>query len=319
MSNNKKIGSIISNSSTRLEAAIHNIDECMLRVTELRMIRDRVVNGTLKGDLYDFVNHDASLESLFKDMPKLDANASMEAIEEYKTVQLYHIDTAIEGVMDSIKKFLIALWKSFCEWVEDWTDANRRMKFRLQRHLRRMTNRPLDYGTQESFAVAKGYCYTYTQWQSMKAAAKALSKLTQSVPANKPAAWLNSNHKTLVEKFAVFGWKVTDTTARYDQPNYIRQERKIGTGAAGWSFSGLTTAVTESIDDINEERNARQSFYAVRRAFDKAISGQATLEDKNAMVKLVKIVKGGKDCTNIVVRAVVEIANIALRSNRPSF
>ena len=318
--NYKTLESVITNPSDRLENAVMNIEAMLKRANELRMIRDRIANGTMTDELYTLLNRDHSLEGIFHGLSlRLDASASMEAVEEHKLLQLRYLDIAIEGIIADTKAFLIRLWRAFVEWIEDWTDANRRIKFRLQRHQRRLSANPLDYGTQEMFAKATGYCYTYSEWSQMQQAAKKLSKLIKSVPANNPSVWFTNNHKELVSNFSKFGWVITDTAVKYDQPNFIRQERAIGSGAAGWSVSALTTAISTAIADIDDERTARTEFQNIRRAFDRAISAGATAADKDTMVKLIKVCKGGKDCTNVVARAVSEVANIALRHASSKF
>lgn len=315
--NYKTLESVISNPADRLEDSVMQVEAMLKRASELRMVRDRIANGTMTDELYTLINRDSSLESVFHGLSlRPDASASMEAVEEHRMLQLRYLDIAIEGLIADTKAFLIRLWRSFVEWIEDWIDANRRIKFMLQRHQRRLSANPLEYGTQEAFAKAVGYCYTYSEWSQMQQAAKKLTSLVKKVPATNPSAWFATNHKELASNFGKFGWVITDTAVKYDQPNFIRQERAIGTGAAGWSISGLTTAIGTAIADIESERTSRTEFQNVRRTFDRAISAGATAADKDAIVKLIKVCKGSKDCTNVVARAVSEVANIALRCAR---
>ena len=132
--------------------------------------------------------------------------------------------------------------------------------------------------------------------------------------ANNPEGWLNRNHSKLVQGLAEFGYEVTDTTVRYDNPKYVRIERKIGVGGGGWSKAIYTTNLGVARNMLDTERSSRTAFLAIRRTFDKVSRAEATDSDKIAMVKLVKACKAVKMGAALLARAIYDIGNIALRN-----
>ena len=315
MSKNKTFKDLVDNDpAVKLDRILTKIDNCYKMERELSLIKHHIASNTLTNELYKFLDENQEMRELFKDIEVLDTSSmSQEALDEYKLVRMRACDAAIEGIISKINAFIVSLWHAFLDWLDDWFDDNKRLHFRLKQHLRHITDDPMDYGSDQQFNELVGFCYIYkTEWIPMKDAIEALSKLFETVSSNDPYNWLKSNVSKLTANFAELGYEVTDTTIRYDNPKYVRNERAFGTSGAGWSKPIFMSAITKTINMLEIERGSRQAFLSIRRTFDKVVRAEASDEDKKAMVKLVRGCKAIKTSASIISRTVCDIGNRAL-------
>lgn len=303
-----------------LESAILSLETAMADYEELVMIRARIVNDQMTDDLYKFVDAHQALRGLFHGLPaKAELESSCEAL---KVSQIYYADVAIEGLLENIKKIIIDIWNKFCDWIMNWVDDNRRLKFRLIRHQRRLKAEPLKYGgTRDNYNKIQGVCYNYEkEWKKMYEAVVTLNQLLKTVPGNKPAEWFSNNFNKLKKCLQEFGYELHEQGTSYSgvitesiRP-YSPLKRAIGEGGAGWSQNQLIVRVGECIKLIEVDEDARKSFKEIKRVFDSTLGSTADIIDIAALKRLVRICKLSKEFAGGVARAVHNVCNIALNA-----
>jgi len=316
MSNKTFLDLVDNEHSVRLDRILSKLEGCFKLERELSLLKHNIASNTLNAELYEFLDDDDSLKTVLKGIPYKDTSTmSQEAVDEYNLIRMKCVDEAMESVISKINAFIISLWHAFLDWLDDWFDTNKRLNFRLKQRERHVVEKPMAYGSDEQFNNAVGYCFIYnTEWKVMLNAVTQLSALLETVSANNPEGWLERNHSKLVQGLAEFGYEVTDTTVRYDNPKYVRIERKIGVGGGGWSKSIYTTNLGVARNMLDTERSSRTAFLAIRRTFDKVSRAEASDSDKIAMVKLVKACKAVKMGAALLARAIYDIGSIALRN-----
>lgn len=313
MSKQKTFGSLMRTPTDDLNTILAALDDKMTAYEELVAIKERVDNNTLHSELYNFLNAHGSMENLFRGFPPPSEDGKY-SMEDMHGLQMECIDIAIEGLITDIKNALIALLRAFKNWVMDWIDTNRRMHFRLQRHLTRLNNNRMLYGNQAVFNKASGVVYHYKdEWRVMFDAASALTDEIKTVKSDNVGKWLLDHRKKLSENLAEFGYSLTDAGCINNGPKYVPMERTLGASGAGWSIDSLKTVITNTMTHLKTEESNRTEFNAVWKAFDKAIASNATMADKTAMTRLVRVVKVTKECAALVARSVNDVCNIALR------
>lgn len=303
-------GCATSNLNDLLDAA----DNLIVAYEELALIRDRISTGQMTDELYKFLDAHHGLEKLFSNLPNKDVltEGSMEALQ---VERLKYVDLAMEGILQDIKDLLLKIWNNFIEWIKDWTDSNRRMYFRLQRHHRLLTTSRAMYGSAESYNKnAKGSVYSYEkEWLVMYKACKAVADIINKVPSTNIAKYLIDNHRALATNLAEFGYSLTDSSLSRKDPKYTKQVRLLGVGGAGWNFGDLATRCNEAMDLLKFEESSRTQFINLKRAFDRAMTNGSTTNEKNALIWFVRICKVSKESASTVARAVVDVCSIAKR------
>ena len=303
-------GCATSNLNDLLDAA----DNLIVAYEELALIRDRISTGQMTDELYKFLDAHHGLEKLFSNLPNKDVltEGSMEALQ---VERLKYVDLAMEGILQDIKDLLLKIWNNFIEWIKDWTDSNRRMYFRLQRHHRLLTTSRATYGSAESYNKnAKGSVYSYEkEWIVMYKACKAVADIINKVPSTNIAKYLIDNHRALATNLAEFGYSLTDSSLSRKDPKYTKQVRLLGVGGAGWNFGDLATRCNEAMDLLKFEESSRTQFINLKRAFDRAMTNGSTTNEKNALIWFVRICKVSKESASTVARAVVDVCSIAKR------
>ena len=310
----KTLAQVAGCATGNLNDLLDTADNLILAYEELSLIRDRISTGQMTDELYKFLDAHHSLERLFVNLPRKEVltEGSMEALQ---AGQLQYVDMAMEGILQDIKDILLKIWNNFIEWIKDWTDSNRRMYFRLQRHHRLLTSSRATYGSAESYNKnAKGSVYSYEkEWLVMYKACKTIADIVGKVPSTNIAKYLIDNHRTLATNFAEFGYSLTDSSLARKDPKYTKQIRLLGPGGAGWNFSDLVTRCNDAMDLLKFEEASRTQFTNLKRAFDKAMTNGSTVNEKNALIWFVRICKVSKESASTVARAVVDVCNIARR------
>ena len=310
----KTLAQVAGCATGNLNDLLDTADNLILAYEELSLIRDRISNGQMTDELYKFLDAHHSLEKLFIHLPNKDAltEGSMEALH---IEQIKCVDLAMEGILQDIKDILLKIWNNFIEWIKDWTDSNRRMYFRLQRHHRLLTSSRASYGSAESYNKnAKGSVYSYEkEWLVMYKACKSIADIISKVPSSNIAKYLIDNHRTLATNFAEFGYSLTDSSLSRKDPKYTKQIRLLGPGGAGWNFGDLVTRCNDAMDLLKFEEASRTQFTNLKRAFDRAMTNGSTVNEKNALIWFVRICKVSKESASTVARAVVDVCNIAKR------
>ena len=300
-----------------LDEAIRTLENKLVDYEELVMIRERVVTNNLTDELYTFIDKHHGLESLFHGMPRA-SEVTEASLEDIQVSQVRYIDAAIEGIISDVTDLLKKIWNKFCDWVLDWIDNNRRLKFRLIRHKRLLAASPMEYGGDPAhYAKIKGNVFNYKDgWLKMYEAVRNLEKLFKDVPQNDPHSWYQSKFNQLAAQLKIFGYKLNAKAEGYSDViqdvgmEISKQESVVGEGGAGWTRKVLVTAVDNSIDMLEQEESARTGLNALRRAFDRAISGTPDMRDVAALKRLIKMSKLCKDFAGMVARAVSDTCNI---------
>lgn len=309
----KTLAKLAVTATSNLNDLLDKADHMLIAYGELSMIRDRISGGQMTDELYKFLDSHQGLERLFANLPKKEflTEGSMEALQ---IEQIKYIDLAMEGLLQDIKDILLKIWNNFIEWIKDWTDSNRRMYFRLQRHHRLLTNSRASYGSPDSYNKnAKGSVFSFDEWLSMYKACNDNADIIKKVPATNIAKYLIDNHKAMAKNFAEFGYSLTDSSLSRVDPKYTKQPRLLGTSGAGWNFGDLVTRCNEAMSLLKFEEASRTQFTNLKRAFDKAMTNGTSVNEKNALIWFVRICKVSKESASTVARAVVDVCNIAKR------
>lgn len=314
MKKTKTLASLLNSPADVLNRELENTDRLFARYEELRLIDEKIANRTMTDELYKFLDVNGDLQNLFKDMPKFD-NVSEEALDDIAAVQQHYVEAAMEGILSSIKDALIRLWRAFCDWIDSWIDNNRRVHFRLRRHLTRIQNNPYAYGTPQSYETVKGTVYHYrNEWVKMYKACIDLASLLNKVPQNDPKAFFAQNISSLSRDLSEFGYEIDGDRVVDRGPKYIKMERAIGVSAAGWAYAELPRNIEYAMNALDVDKAARSQFKAVERAFNKAITGETDPRDKYAFTMLIKLCKCSKEFAGIIARAVMDVCVIAMRN-----
>lgn len=310
----KTLAKVAGCATSNLNDLLDTADSLILAYEELSLIRDRVSTGQMTDELYKFIDAHHGLEALFADLPRKESltEGSMEALQ---IGQLQYIDRAMEGLLQDIKDILLKIWNNFIEWIKDWTDSNRRMYFRLQRHHRLLTSSRATYGSAESYnRNAKGSVYSYEkEWLPMYKACKDIADIINKVPSSNIARYLIDNHKAMARDFSEFGYSLTDSSLSRNDPKYTKHDRLLGPAGAGWNFGDLVTRCNEAMELLKFEEASRTQFTNLKRAFDRAMTNGTDVNEKNALIWFVRICKVSKESASTVARAVVDVCSIAKR------
>lgn len=304
----------------RLNRGLFELDRAVLDYESLLTIKSNIVTGTLTADLYKFLNKNGSMESLLHDLPSPETVPEA-SLEDLSVAQNHYIDVAIEGLGQKIIDLIKKVWESFKNWVLDWIDTNRRLKFRLQRHLRKITESLQNYGGDPaSYAKIEGMVYSYKEWKQMRDSAVELHKLLETVSQNEPAKWFSDNFNKMKELLTVLGYKLNTSGNEYqkvvEDVGPKASKHKVNLFSAGWKQDNLKTSIEEMIGIIENEEKSRGIFIGIQRAFDRIIGSGRDADKLNIaafrrLLTISKIVKGSVAAS---ARALNDVLNIALRS-----
>ena len=303
----------------RLNTEMESLEAKLLDYEQLVNLRQKIIVGSMSKDLYTFLNKNHSLESLFKGLPAPD-QIPEGSVESLQDAQTHYVDQAIEGLISSIVKTIMKIWQAFCDWINDWIDTNRRLKFRLQRHLRKYNESARNYGGDPAtYVKIKGMLYNYNKsWVPMYNAVLSMNDLLQKVPQNDPSSWYETNFDQLKKNLAVFGYTLrvqgTSWSGVIEETGMIHSKQETTLGNAGWSQTELKSILTKTISMLDEEEKSRGIFTSVRRAFDRVVGSgsDADLKDIAAFKRLLRMCKLTKTFAAAVARHVNDVCNLAL-------
>lgn len=312
MSKPKTIKRAMQSKAAVMRKAMRDADEALINYQALVMLRNRITEGVLTDELYKFLNVKGSLESILVDLP-LPSRVPTSATESLQTAQLAYVDTAIEGVVSSVRDMILKLIEKFGEWVKDWVITNNRLHFRLQRNVTRLENYITDYGDPITFDKMIGVCFTHDEWKIMCAAAKNISTLMSNVPSTNPAKYLVAHQREYATNLSEFGYSMTSHSIERQDPKYLKRSMPIGRSGAKWFRDSLVGDCRAAMDVLKKEVETSKTINNINVALKQAASTATDPNDLEAMKWLIGICRAAEMCASTVARGVLDICAIARR------
>ena len=282
------------------------------RIDDLKYLRDVVSNGKMSPALYDFLNVDGSMSTMFGCLP-IQGDTACEALN---TSQAGIIDELIATEEMTKQNLIVRMWNAFYDWITNFLDANafalrsiRRIRARLSQ-----TNRYFgDLSTMDSMVVSM---FTREEFLSMVKSVNALNQICRSIPndVSRLQTWYEVNKPNLDTHLADFGKYIDESNnVITGTPKYIIQSNTCI--VLGWKSNILYNDIVAIENAIGNEIDTRRTFNTMYRLFT---------QDPNADAKVLSTVKkmviACKECSLFIGRRAVrffqQLENAHLRNYR---
>lgn len=233
---------------------------------DIRFVRDKIASGKFTRSLYDFINKDGSLDRLLPNLPPPTDEVACEALS---VVQLQYIDDIISQEELALSKWINIVWNALCDWWKTWFDRNRFLLKQLA-YYKSLCRSAQDryFGAYAVMHSTPVLMYSMDDWTKMCDAAKKLSSICKDIPDKRAdlAKWININKPTINDNIAKFGMFIDELNKfQFGTPMFIRQNAVCLT--LGWRYPNLLDDIKKASSILDEEIEARRSFYRLEKLF----------------------------------------------------
>lgn len=250
--------------SVKVNTLSAQLDRVEATRRDLADLRERIANGKMSNELYDFINMDGSLERVLGGLPRPVEGTACEALT---SSQLMFIDAALEDVSEKKKSLVAAIWAAFKEWILDWWDVNRHVRKELRSMRAEFKINPSVYGDISSFGRVMTNVYHKTNWLNMVSACAALEKIIKTVPKTDLEGWVNTNLDDINKNLREFGQTVVEPGLRIHQDNPAYDKNYMTLNAAQWRFQLIGMDLDKVIDLLDDDIESRRLIDQLEQTF----------------------------------------------------
>ena len=263
--------------SVRVNALALEFERVARAKRDLTLLKHFVDNGKMTRELYDFLNADGSLDSLFVGLPRPVTGIACESLTIEQSAA---IDAALEDTNNGLIKLIKTMWDAFKEWFLDWWDVNREIRFRLQNLKTAFENDPYKFGSEIDFKGTVLNNYSYAQWSAMLKACEDFNDILNKMPseASKLEEWFIGHLSEMNASFGEFGQAIVDKkdeqTGKHmyllarGNPKYDPADNTLENGR--WKYTLLGTYAENVINVLNTDETNRRTFGRLESVFKSA-------------------------------------------------
>lgn len=274
-------------------------------IEDLQVIRQRINDGTMTEELYDFINLDGCLDNVLLGLPRPSDETACEALAFTQTTA---IDAAMEDLVSKWKTVVSNMWSALREFLLDWLDVNRYTRIQLQRERSAFTVNPGTYGNSRSFSMTTSRVYHKPYWEEMLGGCETLNKVISELPRNGGdlSKWIESNLVRIQTSIKPFGHSVSQPGPNLVEgsPKYDRNTTTLD--AARWRFNLLGQDMDRCIKCLGDEVQYRNMFNTLEDLFL-----HATFEQKIQLNFVRRLVMLGKADIFVVARGLRAVLRAA--------
>lgn len=236
------------------------------QLDDVKFLRDRISKGQLTTELYDFINADGTMEKLLPCIPR---PCDDMACESLSIAQLESLTETIGKMSAQLEGFLGTIWESTGEWLADWFDRSRKLRFAALDLRAKVTGQTYQYfGDHVEFAGASVLMYHKDQWVKMYNAARNIVNEVKRIPAsaNFIQEWITSARNNISKDLEEFGMYINENGSICKGAlKYIRQENTCAT--LGWRLDHLAGYLDYVAALIGDEVAVRKDINNLKMTF----------------------------------------------------